>query len=220
MSLNPQLIPVRKDPEIIRTEILTNLTKMFSERGYINKENIGRAQREFLKISDTDTYLIKLDKPIQPDNNSQDYVKKFNSTTLAVKIIHQKILGLTKIPSVKEFLDSYANHHKLFIFDGISDKAKQTLCSIPNTEVFVEPFLMINLVEHIDSPKYQVLSEEESKEVLDSYLVKKKELPKMLTTDPVVSYFNLKRGQILRIIRFSEQSGYSVAYRIVAKGAS
>lgn len=219
MSLNPQLIPVRKDPEIIRTEILTNLTKMFYERGYINKENIGRAQREFLKISDTDIYLIKLDKPIQPDNNSHDYVKKFNSTTLVVKIIHQKILGLTKIPSVKEFLDSYANYHKVFIFDGISEKAKHTLYSIPNTEVFIESFLMINLVEHIDSPKYQVLSEEESKEVLDSYLVKKKELPKMLTIDPVVSYFNLKRGQILRIIRFSEQSGYSVSYRIVAKGA-
>jgi DNA-directed RNA polymerase subunit H (RpoH/RPB5) len=218
MSLNPQLIPVRKDPEIIRNEVLTNLTKMFSERGYITKENISRAQREFSKVSDT--YLIKLDKPIQPDDSSPDYVKKFNSTTLAVKIIHQKILGLTKTPSVQEFLNSYSNHHKIFIFDGISDKAKQTLLTNPNTEVFVEPFLMINLVEHIDSPKYQVLSEEESKEVLDSYLVKRKELPKMLTKDPVVSYFNLKRGQILRIIRFSEQSGYSIAYRIVAKGAS
>jgi DNA-directed RNA polymerase subunit H (RpoH/RPB5) len=220
MSLNPQLIPVRKDPEIIRIEILTNLTKMFIERGYINKENMGRAQKDFFKISDTDTYLIKLDKPIQPDNSSQDYIKKFNSTTIVVKIIHQKILGLTKIPSVKDFLDSYPTYHKIFIFDGISDKAKQTLMAIPNTEVFVEPFLMINLVEHIDSPKYQVLTEEETKEVLESYIVKKKELPKMLTTDPVVSYFNLKRGQIIRIIRCSEQSGYSVAYRIVAKGAN
>jgi DNA-directed RNA polymerase subunit H (RpoH/RPB5) len=41
---------------------------------------------------------------------------------------------------------------------------------------------------------------------------------KILTTDPVVSYFNLKRGDVLRIIRFSEQSGRSIAYRIVAKG--
>ena len=54
MSLNPQLIPVRKDPEIIRNEVLTNLAKMFSERGYIKKENIKREslpkiELEFIK---------------------------------------------------------------------------------------------------------------------------------------------------------------------------
>jgi DNA-directed RNA polymerase subunit H (RpoH/RPB5) len=220
MSLNPQLISVRKDPELIRFEVLTNCVKMFLERGYIKKENISKLQKEFLKKSDTDVYLLSLDKPIQPDLDTPEYKKKFNSNTIAVKIIHLKILGITKIPSVKEFLDSHANYHKIFVFDGISDKAKNTLVSIPNTEVFVEHFLMINLVEHIDSPKYQVLTEDESKEVLESYLVKKKELPKILTSDPVVTYFNLKRGQILKIIRCSEQSGYSVSYRIVAKSGS
>ncbi len=215
MALNPQLIPVKKDPEIIRNEILTNCTKMFAERGNINKDNISKAQKEFSKLSDTDVYLIKLDNPVNSDSQNSD---KFNSKILAVKIIHQKILGITKLPSVKDFLDQYATYHKLFIFDGISDKAKSTLMSIPNTEVFTESFLMINLVEHIDSPKFEVLTEVASKEVLDAYLVKRKELPKMLTSDPVVSYFNLKRGQIIRIIRCSEQSGYSVSYRIIAKG--
>ena len=217
MALNPQLIPVKKDPEIIRNEILTNCTKMFAERGYINKDNISKAQKDFSKLSDTDVYLIKLDFPVNSDSNPEKS-DKFNSKILAIKIIHQKILGITKLPSVKDFLDQYALYHKVFIFDGISDKAKSTLMSIPNTEVFTESFLMINLVEHIDSPKYEVLTESASKEVLDAYLVKRKELPKILTSDPVVSYFNLKRGQIIRIIRCSEQSGYSVSYRIVAKG--
>jgi DNA-directed RNA polymerase I, II, and III subunit RPABC1 len=79
---------------------------------------------------------------------------------------------------------------------------------------------MINLVEHIDSPKYEVLTENESKEVLESYIIKKKEMPKLLTSDPVVDYFNLKRGDIIRVIRPSEQSGKNVAYRIVAKGST
>ena len=218
MSLNPQLIPVRKDPEIIRNEVLTNLAKMFSERGYIKKENIKRSQQEFSKISDNDVYLIKLDKPIQPDNTNQDYTKKFNANMIAVKIIHQKILGIAKVPSVKDFLDEYSTCHKIFIFEAISDKAKSSLTNIPNTEVFTEGFLMINIVEHIDSPRYEVLSEDEIKEVLESYIVKRKELPKILTSDPIVSYFNLKRGQIIRVIRCSEQSGYSISYRIVAKG--
>ncbi len=91
---------------------------------------------------------------------------------------------------------------------------------MPNTEVFSETFFLINLVDHIDSPKYELLSEEESKEVLETYILKKKEMMKVLTTDPVVTYFNLKRGDVIRIIRYSEQSGKNVAYRIVAKGAA
>jgi DNA-directed RNA polymerase subunit H len=220
MALNPHLIPVRKDPEIIRNEVLTNFTKMFIERGLIKKDNIKKAQHDFDKLSDNDVYIIKLDKAMNPDNTSEDYIKKFKSDMVAIKIIHQKILGIAKVPAIKEFIDGYNYCHKIFIFESISDKAKGAITSIPNTEVFTEGFLMINLVEHIDSPKYEVLSEDEIKEVLESYLVKRKELPKILTTDPVVSYFNLKRGQIIRVIRCSEQSGYSIIYRIVAKGAN
>ena len=219
-SINPELIPIRKDSEMVRKEILTNLLKMFIERGLILKDNLDRNIKKIEKPSDTESYEFTLDKEILPDSTDEKYKQKFDGKTLRVKIIHQKILGIAKSPLIKEFLDSNTSNHKVFIFDGISDKAKSTLMSIPNTEVFVEPFLMINIVEHIDSPRYELLTEEESKQVLETYIVKKKELPKILTTDPIVSYFNLKRGQIIRIIRCSEQSGFSVIYRIVAKGGA
>ena len=217
MSVDPQLIPVRKDPEIIRKEVLTNCVKMFAERGYINKETMTQHYKSFDKTSDNDIYLIKLDKPVSNDNTNNS---KFNGSQLAIKILHQKVMGVTKTPNITEFQDKYVNYHKVYIFDSISDKARLTLTSQPNTEVFTESFLMINLVEHIDSPKYEVLSDNDAKEVLESYLVKKKELPRILTTDPVVTYFNLKRGQVIRIIRCSEQSCLSIAYRIVAKGST
>jgi DNA-directed RNA polymerase subunit H (RpoH/RPB5) len=192
---------------------------MFIERGNINKENLDQNLKKIEKLSDTDSYEITLDKSINPDSEDEKYIKKFNGNILRVKIIHQKILGIAKLPIIKEFLDENTGNHKIFIFDGISDKAKSTLTATPNTEVFIESFLMINIVEHIDSPRYEVLSDEDCKKVLETYIVKKKELPKILTTDPIVAYFNLKRGQILRIIRCSEQSGYSIMYRIVAKGS-
>jgi DNA-directed RNA polymerase I, II, and III subunit RPABC1 len=131
-----------------------------------------------------------------------------------------KIQGIAKIPAVKEFINSYKNYHKIFIFDSISEKAKSSIGDIPNTEAFNEVFFMINIVDYIDSPKYELLTEEETKEVIETYILKKKEMMKMLTTDPIVDYFNLKRGDIIRIIRPSEQSGKSIAYRIVAKGSS
>ena len=215
-DINPQLIPVRKDPEMIRIEVLSNLIKMFSERGYINRDNIKTNINKIKKPESTDIYVINLDKPMLPEGTNAN--KNFNGKTLAVRIVHQKIVGITKIPVIKEFLDNFPLQHKVFIFTDISDKAKTTLMNVPNTEVFTEPFLMINLVEHIDSPKYEVLSDKEIEELQQSYMLQKKEIPKILTSDPVVSYFNLKRGQVIRIIRSSEQSCFAVAYRIVIKG--
>jgi len=218
-ELNPQLIPVKKNAEIIRIEILTNIIKMFSYRGLILKENIPKLIQSISAVSSDDSYKINLDNDMKLDVQTKEYITNFNPKVVIVKIIHQKILGITKLPIIKEFIESNTNLHKIFIFDGISDKAKQTLYAYPNTEVFIESFLMINIVEHIDSPSYELLSEDQQKEVLETYIVKRKELPKLLTSDPIVSYFNLKRGEIIRVISCSEQSGFAIRYRIVAKGA-
>jgi len=216
-ELNPQLIPVKKNAEIVRIEILTNIIKMLNYRGLILKENITKHIQSIQTISSDDSYKINLDVGIKQDIQST-YTTDFDPKVVIIKIIHQKILGITKLPIIKEFIDTNVLYHKIFIFDGISDKAKQTLYSFPNTEVFIESFLMINIVEHIDSPTYELLTEDEQKEVLETYIVKRKELPKLLTSDPIVSYFNLKRGEIIRVISCSEQSGFAVRYRIVAKG--
>ncbi len=220
MSLNPELIPVKKDRETIRKDVLTNLIKMLKERKLIEDKHFQKALDEIKKQQDDDVYKISLTNDIKADGEDKEYIKKFVGSFIMVKIIHQKIQGIAKMPNIKDFIAQYPNNHKIFIFDGISDKAKANLTDMPNIEVFNESFLMINLVDHIDSPKYEVLSKEEGKEVLDSYILKKNEMMRILTTDPVVSYFNLKRGDIIRIIRCSEQSGKNIAYRIVAKGST
>lgn len=216
MSLNPELIPVKKDHEMIRKDVLTNIIKMFHERKLITKSMDSNLE-SIKKYKDDDTYKIKLDISVKSDSEDSDYIKNFDGTIVMIRIIHQKIQGLTKLPLVKDFLTQYKYNHKIFIFDDITDKLKSSLMLTPNTEVFTEPFLLLNLVDYIDSPKYEVLTLDEINEILESYILKKKEMMKILTTDPVVSYFNLKRGDVLRIIRCSEQSGKSIAYRIVAK---
>jgi DNA-directed RNA polymerase subunit H (RpoH/RPB5) len=52
-------------------------------------------------------------------------------------------------------------------------------------------------------------------EFLLSYKVKKNELPKQFINDPMSRYLYLKRGQVIRIIRNSESTGFSVYYRII-----
>ena len=170
MSLNPELIPIEKDKETIRKDVLTNIIKMFHERGLI--DNVQKAVEEIKKPKDDDVYKINLQKSIKADSDSKEYVKNFNDKQIIVKIIHQKIQGIAKVPIIKDFINEYKNYHKIFIFDDISDKAKSNLMENPNVEVFVEVFLMINLVEHVDSPRYELLTENEEKEVLDSYFDK------------------------------------------------
>lgn len=218
MSLNPELIPVKKDKETIRRDVLNNVVKMIYNRELIDDKSIIKILEDIKKNSNDDIYKIKLIKNIKPDSDNKEYIKKFDGTQIIIKIIHQKVQGISKMPVIKDFLIQYQNNHKIFIFDGISDKAKSNLTDNLNVEVFNESFFMLNLVEHVDSPEFKLLTEEEEKEVMDSYILKKKEIKKILTTDPVVHYFNIKRGNIIKIIRPSEQSGKSVDYRIVAKG--
>jgi DNA-directed RNA polymerase subunit H (RpoH/RPB5) len=219
MSLNPELIPIKKDDEIVRKTVLTNIFKMLNARGYITS-SLKKNLDEINNKKNDDTYKIMLDKKMKPQSDEKSYIDNFDGSHIMVRIIHQKVQGIAKLPLVKDFLNQYKNVHKMFVFDSISEKVKMSLSILPNTEVFNEVFLMINILDHIDCPKYEILGEEEIKEVLNSYILKKNDLPKILTTDPIVEYYNLKRGDIIRIIRPSEQSGQAVAYRIVAKGAN
>lgn len=220
MTLNPELIPIKKDAETIRKDVLTNIIKMLSARGYINEKNVRKNIDNMEKPRDDDTYQINLDKNISPESSDKNYIKQFVGNVVMVRIVHIDVKGLTKLPVIKDFLLNYKMNHKILVFDGISDKAKATLNSTPNTECFIESFFMLNILEYIDSPKYEILSTDEANQVIDSYLMKKNEMMKILTIDPIVSYFNLRRGDVLRIIRPSSQSGNNIAYRIVAKAGT
>jgi len=82
----------------------------------------------------------------------------------------------------------------------------------------MEKKLMIDIVSHISVPKHELLSLDDSKKVLEEYMVKKREMPKIYSGDPVSKYYNAKPNQIFRIIRPSETAGLGISYRLVVKG--
>lgn len=218
MSLNQQLIEIKKNDDIIRQTVLLNITKMLVERKLLNNSKIEYYENKFKTATLDDTYIIDIDKEITPDNNDEKYINNLKKKQIVIKIISQKIMG--KVPVVTDFLELYKYNHKILIVDSITDKTKYFIIkNTPNTEVFIESFFMINIIDHIDSPKYEILSDNDNNTFLNSYNLKKKQLPKMLTTDPISYYFNLKRGQIVRIIRSSEQTGIAISYRIIANSS-
>ena len=76
---------------------------------------------------------------------------------------------------------------------------------------------MINIVEHVLVPTHIVLSKEETDNVLQAYRAKKRDMMIIRTTDPVAKYYNMKPGDIVKIIRPSVMTVENTAYRLVVK---
>ena len=64
-------------------------------------------------------------------------------------------------------------------------------------------------------PKHTVLSQQEKQKVLAKYQAESKQYPKILLGDPIVRYFGLDKGDMLKIERFFENYGEYVTYRVV-----
>ena len=214
MSVVPQLLPLELNSEKRKKEILGNIVKMLTNRKLLNKTDLQKNINSLIsQESDNDMYKIKLDHP-------EVYYDKSVEDIYYIKLLNQKVTGVAKSSNVGEFIYPRKSAPKLIVVSGITNKALQQLHEdFPNTEVFTEPELMLDLVSHVAVPHHEMLNEEETQIFLKDYLLKKREIPKMFISDPVSKYFNAKVGQVFRIIRPSEISGQSIYYRMVIRGS-
>ena len=90
------------------------------------------------------------------------------------------------------------------------DKQKNVESGYP---VFWILELQYNITKHSFVPKHTIVSEDEKSEILNRYKVKLRDMPIILSTDPVARYLGLKQGQLVRIERPSPSSGTYVTYR-------
>jgi DNA-directed RNA polymerase subunit H len=73
-------------------------------------------------------------------------------------------------------------------------------------------------MKHELVPRHDVLSESETKKVLERYNIFPEQLPKIMQSDPVCKAIAAKPGQIVRIRRRSPTAGEAVAFRLVVEG--
>jgi len=78
-----------------------------------------------------------------------------------------------------------------------------------------EEEVSFNPLEHELSPKYEILSEDEKRELLKRYRIKPSNLPKIYASDPAVRALGAKPGDIIKIIRKSSLAGETYYYRLV-----
>lgn len=74
-----------------------------------------------------------------------------------------------------------------------------------------------SVLKHELVPEHIILDDSERKELLEKLKITPKQLPKILTNDPVVKELEAEEGDILKILRKSPVAGSTTYYRIVVK---
>lgn len=222
-KINPSL-SIKKDSETIRTTVLTNIIKMLNNRKWLSDANVNKEIDKAIKTqNDNHIYIVNIDVDLNvvstyyplEDGEERKFIEGFVGNTVIIKLLPQKITSVGKSPIIQEFFNEYKKSHKILVVDSISDKSKAQITLTKHIEVFSEPFFMLDLMELVCCPQYEVLSPVEIITFLESYHLTRKQMKKMFDNDPASQYLFLKKKQIVRIIRNSEISGKAVDYRLV-----
>ncbi|MCK4476488.1 MAG: DNA-directed RNA polymerase subunit H [Methanophagales archaeon] len=73
----------------------------------------------------------------------------------------------------------------------------------------------ITILEHELVPKHEIIGEGEIKELLNKYIIKKEQLPKIKSSDPVIKEIKAEVGDVVKITRKSRTAGKFLSYRLV-----
>jgi DNA-directed RNA polymerase subunit H (RpoH/RPB5) len=211
-SFIPELLPIEKSHHQQLNEVKTNLIKMFSNRGFVNTENIQKYIDKIIKDDNDDQeYIIPLD-------NESNYNTTITNKKIFVKIFDYKITSINKNSPIGEFISKHDSEYKVLIVQDINQKSENIIESYSTqSEVFKINSLMINIIDHVLVPKHIVLSKDDTDRVLEAYRAKKRDMSLIRTTDAVAKYYNMKPGEIVKIIRPSVMTVEAPAYRLVIK---
>lgn len=190
-------IKIRKSTDEIIESIVNNCFNMLKERKLI-KDVDKRPYYEQLKSKFN--FSIQLLNPDRDNIKVYEihYFNQFNGMNTSV---------INETMKVKDGI------HKIIIVDDV------VFSNLKENNKFVELFktseLILNLIDFKYCPKAIMLNEEEIKQVLKDYNVSKKQLPQFEKKDPLVRYYNGRKGDMFKIIRSSPVSGVAIAYRVV-----
>ena len=106
----------------------------------------------------------------------------------------------------------------LFVVVASKNRLEAIQYDTPNhtTEIFWYKQLTFNVTKHNLVPQHELLHSDEHRNIKRDYLLNStKQLPTILSTDPVTKYYGMYPGDICRITRHNENVGTSIFYRLV-----
>lgn len=186
---------------------------------YSKKEKIEIIVKNFVIMLYNRNYFI--------DGNLEELIKdgiknlanyetfvKYNNKLFYLKIISYKLNTIKKSEDIEKFLNNHIDDKKIFTIIQGSNKIEKQLLEYNNTEVFNDVDLLVNIIDNNLVPNHILLSDKQAEEILTEYKIKKENLTRILSSDRIAKYYNVKPGQIVKIIRPSITAGEEIAYRV------
>jgi DNA-directed RNA polymerase subunit H (RpoH/RPB5) len=138
---------------------------------------------------------------------------------VAIKIYNSKLNSLKNDKEIDVFIAAYPDNHKILIVNDIMPKAKKQVSDSRGFEVFTIMEVIRDITEHDLIPKHILLSKEDADKLMNEYQIQKKDMGRILIDDPMARYLYAQKDDIIQIIRYSINSGYSTYYRLVVVGS-
>ena len=198
----------KKLPEIINHETyiksdnLNNLKNMYIYDYKDEKLTLTSIRKNLKKIYEN----YKINNKI--DLNLHILILKKNIQKIEINIFNKNIPFIQKSTDKEKGIFDVTN--KSLTLEEVGD-------NYPVIEYYDTEDLIINITKHDIMPKFEVYNtDEKKKEILDLLdNINPKLFPKMLISDPISKYYNLKIGDIIKIIRTSPLSGEVISFRII-----
>jgi DNA-directed RNA polymerase subunit H (RpoH/RPB5) len=103
--------------------------------------------------------------------------------------------------------------------NDVSSKSEKQIMEMPNFEVFKIMEVIRDISEHHLVPKHILLTKEQGEKMMNEYKIIKKDMGRIYQDDPMCRYLYAQKDDIIQIIRYSMNSGYSTYYRLVVAGS-
>lgn len=175
--------------------ILLNFSKMLSRRNIIKHTDIPKIHTQLSSL--------------KPDNNI--YNIKINDISISLLLYFFPLTTIKKSSAEEEFILKKKDM-KFIIAKEITKKTYSQAIE-NNTETFELHDFLIDIPSNPLVPLHILLTNEQKNILLKLY--QEKELPKIKVDDIMAKYIGAKKGDIIKIIRNTINSGESVYYRKV-----
>ncbi|MED6124466.1 hypothetical protein PIB30_059123 [Stylosanthes scabra] len=104
----------------------------------------------------------------------------------------------------------------LIVQSKMTSYVKKALESFPyKVEIIEITDLLVNMAMHVLQPKYEILTNDEKQALLTKHKLEGKQLPLMLQTEAIARYYELEKGQVVKITYTGGLVHSLVTYRYV-----
>jgi DNA-directed RNA polymerase subunit H (RpoH/RPB5) len=197
------------------TSIIKNIKEMLVERG----DDISLFEEHELSV-DKEEY--------ENDRNTIEFQTSNTTVIFALtKKLKKYIMDELKNfeADINNFITKYGNKKNIILIFN-NDNVSQPIITQLNKydklfqkndgqlQYFHAQQLMFNPTKHEYVPKHIKLSDKEASDFMNEYMIKSKlYMPIILHNDPIAKWLGLKQGDIVKIVRYNENSGVSFYYR-------